>query len=87
MHLTYHDRDRYASEASPAKAEEAGAPEIEITDDMIAAGVKACELWDSGDPPEWKAWSIYSAMERARRQTTEVQKLHGAVEAAKETSR
>src|SRR5208282_1854830 len=38
MHLTYHDSKPYASEVSTAKAEEAGAPEIEITPEMIAVG-------------------------------------------------
>jgi hypothetical protein len=69
MHLTYHEPDRCASEASPAKADEAGAPEIKITDEMIAAGVKACEHWELADAPEWKAVDIYREMERARRAT------------------
>ena len=48
-----------------------GAPgrndEIEITPEMIAAGVEACSFWDIGDPDEWKAVDIYRQMERARR--------------------
>lgn len=48
----------------------AGAPgrndEIEITPEMIAAGVDACSFWDIGDPDEWKAVDIYRQMERAR---------------------
>ena len=43
MHLTYHDSDRYASEAL-SSADKAGAPEIEITPAMIAAG--AAVLWN-----------------------------------------
>jgi hypothetical protein len=48
---------------------EAGAPEheIEITAEMIGAGIKAIEIWDSGDLPEWKVVSVYKAMERARK--------------------
>jgi hypothetical protein len=44
--------------------------EIEITDDMVEAGTKALELWDSGDLPEWKVISVYKAMERARKDAT-----------------
>jgi len=40
MHLTYHDSKPHTSEASPAKAEGAGAPGIEITPEMIEAGLQ-----------------------------------------------
>jgi hypothetical protein len=46
MHLTYHKSDRHTSEVSTAAADEAGAPEVEITPEMIAAGSE--EIWDSG---------------------------------------
>ncbi len=50
---------------------EAGAPtdEIEITPEMIRAGVEACSLWSACDLDEWKAIDIYRQMERARRAT------------------
>jgi hypothetical protein len=43
MHLTYHDSEAHASEAL-SHADKAGAPEIEITPAMIAAG--ASVLWN-----------------------------------------
>jgi hypothetical protein len=41
MHLTYHNPHEHASEVSTAKAEEAGASagEIEISDEMVEAGI------------------------------------------------
>lgn len=41
MHLTYHDSDTHTGTASTAKAGEAGAPEVEITPEMIDAGEEA----------------------------------------------
>ena len=39
MHLTYHDSDTHTGTASTAKAEETGAPEVEITPEMVSSGV------------------------------------------------
>ena len=50
-----------------AAPEGAGAPEIEITPEMVAAGVLACERWKLADEAEWKVFDIYREMERARR--------------------
>lgn len=66
MHLTYHDSDRHTS----AALEEAGAPEI--SDEMVEAGIKALELWDSGDLSEHIVYSVYKAMELARKSSTAV---------------
>ena len=52
--------------------------EIEITPEMIAAGVEAESLWDSGDLPEWKIIDIYRQMERARRGLTANEKPEAA---------
>jgi len=46
--------------------------EIEISDEMIEAGIEALELWDFGDLPEWKVASVYKAMELARKGATVV---------------
>jgi len=53
----------------PDSAGATGAPEIEVTPAMIAAGVEACGLWDRGDPDEWRVHDIYRRMELARRGT------------------
>ena len=72
MHLTYHDSDTHTGAASTANAGEAGAPEIEITPEMIAAGAEAYLLRDaeSLEAPEKTAFSIYLAMEEVRKRTT-----------------
>lgn len=71
MHLTYHDSDTHTGTASDAKAGEAGAPEVEITPEMIAAGAEAYLLRDaeSLEAPEKSAFSIYLAMEEVRKRT------------------
>jgi hypothetical protein len=47
---------------------EAGAPagEVEITPDMIEAGIEEYALFSSGDPGRWVVAAIYRAMEKAR---------------------
>ena len=77
MHLTYHDPDRYSSEALPAKAEGAGAPEVEITPAMIKAGLDVflglypggCEVEDWSQFARTVLVPTYEAMERARKAT------------------
>jgi hypothetical protein len=66
MHLSSsHPSD---SGKSPRKIGD-GAPvdEIEITPEMIEAGIDACAYWDSCDLDEWRVIDIYREMERARR--------------------
>jgi hypothetical protein len=46
-------------------AEEAPDGEIEITPEMIEAGVTAYCEFESDDPPEWVASAVYRAMLRA----------------------
>lgn len=41
--------------------------EIEITPDMLEAGLDAISLYDWSDPGDWIVTSIYSAMEKVRR--------------------
>ncbi len=52
-----------------APKEAAGAPEteIEVTEAMIEAGIKASCLYDHDDPKSWEVTAIYEAMERCRR--------------------
>lgn len=40
--------------------------EIEITPEMIEAGVRAFYLYDRGDPAEWIVWAVFVEMEKAR---------------------
>ena len=42
---------------------------IDPTDEMVSAGVRAYEIWDSRDPPNYVVWDIWVAMERVRRIT------------------
>ena len=59
---------RNVDKAASSESSEAGAPEIEITEAMMQAGVDAMYAWyDSDGPPEWGVAPIYEAMERARR--------------------
>jgi hypothetical protein len=51
----------------PTPAPDADSPEIEISDEMVAAGIKALEIWDSDDLSEWKVFDVYREMEIARR--------------------
>jgi hypothetical protein len=37
-------------------------PEFEITDDMLAAGLAAWDLYDADDPVEWRLLSAYRAV-------------------------
>jgi hypothetical protein len=71
MHLTYPNSDPHTGTASTADAGEAGAPEVEITPEMIAAGAEAYLLRDaeSLEAPEKTAFSIYLAMEEVRKRT------------------
>jgi hypothetical protein len=41
-------------------------PEIEVTPEMVEAGLTELALFDSGDPGEWMVHAIYRAMEKAR---------------------
>jgi hypothetical protein len=61
-------------------------PEIEITDEMVDAGVRALALWDWDDRSEWKVSDVYREMERARLSTAAL-KPQKEAEAAKETDR
>ena len=47
MHLTYHNPNENIVSASTASAGEAGAPEIEITPEMMKAGLSAWYDYDS----------------------------------------
>ena len=38
----------------------------DATDEMIEAGIKAMESWESGDSHEWIVRDIWDAMERTR---------------------
>ena len=75
MHLTYHDSKPHTSEASTAKAEEAGAPDTRITPAMISAGLDVfLGLYPGGGETEdWFQFAqtvlvpTYLAMERAKR--------------------
>ncbi len=67
MHLTYLDSDGHKATASTANAGGAGAPEIEVTPAMIAAGCDEMELFDIGDRSSWIVAAVYRAMEGARR--------------------
>jgi hypothetical protein len=44
--------------------------EIEITPEMIEAGMEALSLWDFYDLDEWKVADIYRAMESVHRAVT-----------------
>jgi type VI protein secretion system component VasF len=70
MHLTYHDSDTHTGAASTAKAEEAGAPDMEITRAMIDAGAPLLLAFhrDRGPDAEETVNSIYRAMVAARYQ-------------------
>lgn len=60
MHLTDHD-------ATSTPAPTGRLPtEIEITPEMMEAGLKVCSLLEAGDPDEWLVSAVYSAMERAK---------------------
>ncbi len=45
MHLTYHDSDTHTGTASTAKAEETGAPEMEVSIAMNRAGGIVLTNW------------------------------------------
>ena len=51
------------------KFHETGAPEteIEVTPEMIEAGVEEYSLFSSGDRGEWVVAAVYRAMEKMRR--------------------
>lgn len=44
----------------------ANADEVEITAEMIAAGVVAYDIWDYADDPEMVVLSIYRAIMKAK---------------------
>jgi hypothetical protein len=54
--------------------ESAGAPdaEIEVTTEMIEAGIEAYCLWDRDDPTEWKVADIFRQMAKAKRESTAI---------------
>jgi hypothetical protein len=71
MHLTYRDSKPHTSEVSTAKAEEAGAPEIEIeiTPAMMEAGVRAFEDRDNRvDRPRDVVEDIFMSIMEARQE-------------------
>jgi hypothetical protein len=59
MLLTYHDENRHGTTDRPAT-------EIEITEEMIEAGVVARAMFSSGDEAAVVVHAIYSAMSAAR---------------------
>jgi hypothetical protein len=70
MHLTYHSSDRHTSEASTTSAE-AGAPELEVTGQMIEAGSNTLDefIIPGGGlmcSPTYVAEAVYRAMEKQR---------------------
>jgi hypothetical protein len=69
MHLTNNMAKNNDSPALAADAVEAGAPAcgIEVTEEMIKAGLKEARLYDHDDPKEWEIAAVYEAMEKARR--------------------
>ena len=77
MHLTYHDSDTHTGTASTAKAEETGAPDLEVTEAMILAGedVLLAELggavsshWSAPDLAKQVYLAMASCNPRARHQ-------------------
>lgn len=70
MHLTYHDSDTHTGTASTAKAGEAGAPVIEITPEMIEAGVDA--YYASSDIDEEMVKAVFMAMRTMEDSTAKV---------------
>ena len=54
--------------SSPDSEDLAVAPdaEVEVTPNMIEAGIKAFSLWDDGDPAEWIVADVYRSMTAAR---------------------
>jgi hypothetical protein len=70
VHLKYLNSDGHKATASPASAGEAGAPEIEITPAMIAAGVCALPFLSSSEigslTEETLVSRVFLAMDKAR---------------------
>jgi hypothetical protein len=63
MHLTYHNSDGHKATASTASAGGAGAPEIEITPEMIEAGAAVlCRFETFTASEEYWAEEVYRAM-------------------------
>jgi hypothetical protein len=62
--------------ASGLLLDDLNAPELEITDEMVAVGLATFEKWKFADPSEHVVFSVYRDMERARR------KSHGNLEAS-----
>lgn len=66
MHLTYPDSDTHTGTASTANAGEAGAPEIEITASMLAAGISRLrELQEAGVSTDYLVREVWSAIRQA----------------------
>jgi hypothetical protein len=75
MHLTYHDSDTHTGTASTAKVEETGAPEVEITDEMIEAGERALLDIGCGDSdPSVCATVAFEAMYKVMRTSQKTDK-------------
>ncbi len=67
MHLTNNDSKGHDSPSLP-NSEAAGAPEeIEVTPEMLEAGVRESCLYDREDPKSWEVGAVYRAMEGVRR--------------------
>lgn len=41
-------------------------PSVDVTPEMVAAGMKVLALWDVGDPWDWIVTEVYRAMDAAR---------------------
>jgi hypothetical protein len=54
--------------------------EIEITPEMIKAGMEALSLWDFYDLDEWKVADIYRAMESVHRSVTAAKNSEAAID-------
>jgi hypothetical protein len=67
MHLTYRDSPPHTSAVSGASASEAGAPEIEVTPAMVAAGEDVIFSYRDDLMASSLAVEVYRAMEQARK--------------------
>jgi hypothetical protein len=67
MHLTYRHENEHTEAALAAEAAKAGAPDIEITPEMMEAGTTALARFNSDfETDEQGVFRIYREMERAR---------------------
>jgi hypothetical protein len=53
--------------------------EIEVTPEMLKAGIDEYALFEFADPGEWVVSAIYRAMVRANKRSTAYQAAHGQV--------